>query len=94
MVGYGLLRPCRLGFKIGPLFADTPEIADELYRSLASHATGSLVFLDLPVCNKEALALAERYGMTRVFETERIYRGAPPVLPLDQIYGITSFELG
>ncbi len=94
IVGYGVLRPCRQGFKIGPLFADTPELADELYRSLVSHAEGSLVFLDLPVCNKAALELAERYGMTRVFETERIYRGAPPVLPLEQIYGITSFELG
>lgn len=94
MIGYGLMRPCRQGFKIGPLFADSPDIADELYRSLASHATESPVFLDLPVCNKEALALAERYGMTKVFETERIYRGAPPVLPLDQVYGITSFELG
>jgi len=94
IVGYGLMRPCRQGFKIGPLFADTPEIADELYRSLASSAVGSQIFLDIPVCNRAALELVQRYGMTRVFETERIYRGAPPALPLEQIYGITSFELG
>lgn len=94
LVGHGLLRPCRNGFKIGPLFADTPEIADELYRSLASSAVGSPLFLDIPVCNTAALELVHRYGMTMVFETERIYRGEPPALPLEQIYGITSFELG
>src|SRR5262249_28884205 len=36
--GYGAIRPCREGFKIGPLFADTPVIADTLYRGLASRA--------------------------------------------------------
>lgn len=94
VAGYGLLRPCRQGFKIGPLFADAPEIADELYRSLASSAVGSPLFLDIPVCNRAALELVQRYDMTMVFETERIYRGEPPVVPLEQIYGITSFELG
>jgi hypothetical protein len=52
------------------------------------------VFLDIPVCNQAARQLVERNAMTLVFETARIYRGAPPVLPLDKIYGITSFELG
>jgi hypothetical protein len=32
--------------------------------------------------------------MSKVFETGRIYHGTPPELPLDNIYGITSFELG
>jgi len=32
--------------------------------------------------------------MSMVFETARIYKGTPPAVKLDQIYGITSFELG
>jgi GNAT superfamily N-acetyltransferase len=92
--GYGVIRPCRRGFKIGPLFADTPEIAEELFASLAACAPDSPVFLDIPVCNRGACELVERHAMTMVFETARIYRGAPPTLPLDRIYGITSFELG
>ena len=94
LAGYGVIRPCCRGFKIAPIFADTPDIAEELFASFFSFADGEPVFLDIPVCNRAALELVERHGMTRVFETARIYRGAPPALPLDHIYGITSFELG
>lgn len=92
--GYGVIRPCYRGFKIAPLFADTPEIAGELFASLAGLAAGQPVFLDIPVCNQAAVRLVERHGMNKVFETARIYRGTPPDLPLDNTYGITSFELG
>ncbi len=94
IAGYGVIRPCRKGFKIAPIFADTPEIAESLFSSLSSFADGDPVFLDIPVCNLAALELVERHGMTKVFETARIYKGAPPALPLEHIYGITSFELG
>ena len=33
LAGFGVIRPCRIGYKIGPLFADTPEVADRLYRA-------------------------------------------------------------
>jgi len=93
--GYGVIRPCRSGFKIGPLLADTAETADALYRGLASHApAGSPVYLDVPEVNGAAAALAARYGMRRVFETARMYTGAPPVVDMDRVFGVTTFELG
>jgi len=94
LAGYGVIRPCQLGYKIAPLFADTPDIAEELFSALSSIATEGPVFLDIPVCNQRALELVERHGMSKVFETARIYKGSVPQLPLDDIYGITSFELG
>jgi hypothetical protein len=94
ITGYGVIRPCYRGFKIAPLFADTPEIAGELFSSLSGLAAGQPVFIDIPVCNQAAVQLVERHGMNKVFETARIYRGTPPELPLNGIYGITSFELG
>lgn len=94
LAGYGLLRPCQQGYKIAPLFADTPALASELFAGLSGLAVNQPLFLDIPVCNLAADALAERHGMGKVFETARIYRGRPPDLPLDRIYGITSFELG
>ena len=33
-------------------------------------------------------------GLTPVFETARMYRGPAPALPLERIFGITTFELG
>ena len=94
LVGYGVIRPCRRGFKIAPLFADTPEIADQLFCELSGLAVGQPLFLDIPVCNQAALRLVECHQMQKVFETARVYRGPAPDLPLEQIYGITSFELG
>lgn len=94
LAGYGVIRPCRRGFKIAPLFADSPEIAEELYASLAACAVDEPVFLDIPVCNQAARVLVGNHAMKLVFETARIYRGTPPDLPVDRIFGITSFELG
>jgi hypothetical protein len=92
--GYGVVRACRTGFKIGPLFADTEDGADLLFRALASTAKGGPLFLDCPEPNQPATRLAARYGLRPVFETARMYRGPLPDLPLSAIYGITTFELG
>ncbi len=92
--GYGVIRACQRGFKIGPLFADTDEGADLLFRALAAGANGAEVFLDCPEPNRPATELAARYGLSPVFETARMYRGPAPALPLRHIYGISTFELG
>jgi hypothetical protein len=92
--GYGVIRACRNGFKIGPLFADTDEEGDLLYRALAARADGAPIFLDCPAPNRSATDLASRYGLAPVFETTRMYRGLAPDLPLSRIYGMTTFELG
>ena len=93
--GYGVLRPCRSGFKIGPLFADDAEIAERLFQALCGRAgAGSQVYLDIPEVNPEALKLAERHGMKKVFATARMYSDAPPQIELRRVFGITSFELG
>lgn len=93
--GYGALRPCRTGYKMGPLFADTPEIAAGLFNSLCARLDeGTPVFLDVPECNTEAVELAQRHRMHPMFETARMYTGAIPDLSLGRTYGVTSFELG
>jgi hypothetical protein len=92
--GYGCVRPCGDGYKVGPLFADSGVIAESLFTALTARLRGSRIFLDIPEPNEEARRLAERHGLAPVFETARMYRGQPPALPLDRIFGITSFELG
>lgn len=95
LAGYGVVRPCRVGHKIGPLFAGTPADAEALFQALAAGiGSEEPVFLDTPEVNPEAVALAERHGMTPVFETARMYKGPAPELPLERIFGVTSFELG
>jgi GNAT superfamily N-acetyltransferase len=90
----GVLRPCREGSKIGPLFAETPEAAHGVFAALLARAPVGPVFLDVPEPNSAAISMAQEAGMAPAFETARMYAGPVPDLPLAQIYGITSFELG
>ncbi|MGB3944923.1 MAG: GNAT family N-acetyltransferase [Methanothrix sp.] len=93
--GYGLLRRCRTGFKIGPLFAEDGRVAESLFSALAGRAVrGEPIYLDVPEPNSSALSLAARHGMAETFETARMYTGGDPGLPLDKIFGLTTFELG
>ena len=92
--GYGVLRACREGFKIGPLFADDERTAERLLAGLLARAPGAPVFLDTPEANPAALALAARHAMRPVFETARMYRNGAPEMRLDRCFGVTTFELG
>jgi GNAT superfamily N-acetyltransferase len=95
LTGYGVLRMCRTGYKIGPLFADSPETAERLFLALMKHAPdGAPVFLDIPAVNPAAVELVERYHMTVAFETARMYKGKCPDLPINRLFGVTTFELG
>jgi ribosomal protein S18 acetylase RimI-like enzyme len=94
IAGYGVMRRCRTGCKIGPLFADSDDIAGDLFDALAARMPGEAIFLDVPETNPEAVALAERRGMTSVFETARMYTRQAPALSIERVFGVTSFELG
>ena len=95
LAGWGVVRPCREGYKIGPLLADRPGIASALYDALSRQVpVDSAVFLDVPLPNGDALELVQERGLQRVFETARMYWGPAPACELGRVYGITSFELG
>ncbi len=92
--GYGVIRPCFHGYKIGPLFADSPEIAEDIFQGLAASIPGQAVFLDTPEPNREAVNLAKRHAMNLVFGTARMYSKGEPEINVNKIFGVTSFELG
>ncbi|MBP7117868.1 MAG: GNAT family N-acetyltransferase [Candidatus Cloacimonetes bacterium] len=95
ILAFGCIRKCFEGYKIGPLFADDFCYAERMLQYLISSIPEKeSYYLDVPQPNAAALRLAEQYDMQTVFETARMYLGPAPKLPLDNIYGITSFELG
>lgn len=95
--GYATVRPMiGGGSRIGPLFADDERIALGLLAACAVTAMswGEEVAIDIPEPNTAAVAIAESLGMAPRFACTRMYRGDVRPLPLDRIWGSTSFELG
>jgi GNAT superfamily N-acetyltransferase len=94
LAGWGVIRPCRKGFKIGPLVADDRATAETVLSALLAKVGGGEIFLDVPSINRDAVALAQEFGLAPVFETARMYTGAIATLRLERVFGVTSFELG
>lgn len=94
LAGFGVIRPCQTGYKIGPLFADSPAIAENLFVALSAQVPGESIFLDVPENNQAAIAMTSRHGMKEVFGCAKMYLGPKPTLPEQEIFGVTSFELG
>jgi len=94
LTGYGFLRPCRQGYKAGPAFADNAVCGERLLHSLLSLVTGEQVQLDVPEPNEAAVRLVEDMGWTKSFACARMVSGRRPGLPVERIFGVTSFEFG
>lgn len=94
LAAWGVIRPCRLGRKIGPLVADDRAAAEAVLWALLARAGGGEIFLDVPSVNREAVALAESFGLAPVFETARMYTGPIAPMRIERVFGVTSFELG
>jgi GNAT superfamily N-acetyltransferase len=92
--GFAVIRKVRRGFKIGPLFADNYEVAEQLYQACLNEAIDQEVYLDIPVVNEVAQELVKQYKAEQTYECARMYLGTPPDIALEKVFGITSFELG
>ncbi|MCY1397630.1 Acetyltransferase YpeA [compost metagenome] len=92
--GYGVVRRCLEGCKIGPLFADDGLAARALYARLAEFAAGGPLYLDAPENNPDAMALVREQRLVEVFGCARMYLGPPPDLAHGRVFGVTTFELG
>jgi len=95
ILGYGVRRICRTGHKIGPLFAKDRSTAGLILDGLVAGIPGEPFFLDIPVPNTDAVSLVQDRRMVSVFYTARLYTRPEPVpLPLNEVFGVTTFELG
>src|SRR5436190_16717737 len=94
LAAWGVIRPCRAGFKIGPLVADDRAAAEAVFDALIATVGGAEVSIDIPEPNGEAQALAQSRGLRPVFETARMYTGEVSEVAIHRIFGVTTFELG
>ncbi|GGX75633.1 GNAT family N-acetyltransferase [Streptomyces minutiscleroticus] len=94
LTGYGVIRPAREGWRIGPLFADAAADAREILLALVAGTGGEPVAVDVPTDRTEAVALAEEFGLAPSFETARMYTGPVRRYAADRVFGVTTLELG
>jgi len=92
--GYGVVRRCREGCKLGPLFADDTGAAQALYTQLGGFAAGGPIFLDAPENNPAAMDFVRSHQMTEVFGCARMYLGPAPDIAHERVFGVTTLELG
>jgi GNAT superfamily N-acetyltransferase len=92
--GFAIIRKANKGYKVCPLFADSSEIAEELYKACLNSVVNEPLYLDIPMINQDAVALIKKYNTTYVFECARMYYGKAPEVAINKIFGITTFELG
>ena len=95
--GFARIRPCLLpigeGWRIGPILADTAELAQLLIESLLRDHSG-VVLIDSPETNQKATALLAGMGFKKVSATTRMYRGDVMPKSNDSVFGLACLELG
>ena len=94
LTGYGFLRPCHTGYKLAPLYANNATTARRLLLSVLSTVQGAQVQIDVPEPNLAAVGLMTDLGWDNIFGCARMVHGTPPMTPIEQVFGVTSFEFG
>ncbi len=92
VTGYGVMRACGVGSKIGGLAAIDGPTAKDLFASLAAQATGD-VFIDVPQPRGDFAEFLAAANMAPGFETTRMYHGGTLALA-SELFGVTTLELG
>lgn len=92
VTGYGVLRACRAGWKLGALVGRDDATALALLRHLGRGVDGE-IFVDVPAGRTGFIAGLTEAGLSPGFETTRMYHGG--MLPLaPELFGVTTLELG
>lgn len=92
IAGFGVVRDCYVGRKIGPLFADNIEYAEDVLGLLLSKKKDLCHFIDVPVPTPDGKRLVEKAEV--VFVCTRMYTGTSPQQDVKKVYGNTTFEMG
>ena len=91
LAGWGVIRPCRKGFKVGPLAADDRATVEAVDRRCSPRWAAARFFY-VPSINGEAIALAQDLTAPVFGDGPHVYRRFRRCCC--SVSGVTSFELG
>ncbi len=95
--GYGLIRPCIEGYRIGPLYANSIESAKSLTKFLLSKIPKeSQVIFDIPNENKLSIIFADYFKLDHYSEADTMLmtKGESYKKGDEYCYGLASLEIG
>ena len=92
--GYGVLRKCHAGYKIGPLFAENDDDAGRIFVALCATSEGETVSIDVPEPAQDFSSYLADIAFEKGFDTTRMYRGPAPGIDMAGVFGTTTLELG
>ncbi|CAO3693136.1 unnamed protein product [Umbelopsis ramanniana] len=108
VLGYGCSRPGVKTILVGPLFAESPDVAKAILYKLAKLTTEAFAnpdnqippsvknIIDLDVCgvNSQALTMYDELGMPNECTTWRMWKGKKHEVDTNGIYALTSVAIG
>ncbi|KAG2179122.1 hypothetical protein INT43_001972 [Umbelopsis isabellina] len=107
LVGYGCARAATTSFRVGPIFAESLDIAKALLYKLATSVKETMdasndippsinpnFEVDICAANPQAVSFYESLGMSNALPTKRMWKGQPPKVDIDGIYALSTLELG
>lgn len=99
ITGFGLIRPCIQGYRIGPLYANHIENAQKLFKTLLDKVNNCTVFIDAPSHNPNVEHFTSFFNLDRVSEADTVamFRGEVPISVSannHKNYAVCSLEVG
>lgn len=100
--GYGFMRPLAdaetNGWRVGPLVADSPDVAATLLQRFCQHLSSTTsttaVYLDVPDANTSALTLMDSVCAIRKHACMRMYTKCRPPVAMQKCFAHLSLEVG
>ena len=95
MAGFGTIQPAIRGYRIAPLYADTPSIARALIKALIEAAGGAVggLCVDTISENLEFQEIATALNMTEKYRLKRLYTQYEVKFPTSKVYGVMNTDV-
>ncbi|XP_014662689.1 PREDICTED: uncharacterized protein LOC106805558 [Priapulus caudatus] len=95
IVGYATLRPADRGYRIAPLYGDTPDAIAALFHAITAKHTeeDDHVFMNVPTTNDGMMQIVSDLGLTSAYSLKRMFTKEILMPPLQKIGSLMTMEV-